>query len=298
MDIELRQLRYFIAVAEELHFSRAAARLQISQPTLSQAIQLLEQRLGVKLLQRSTRRVELTDAGARMLAEARIAIALIDDTVAAALDVSRVLTGVRVGSSPGGRYGIVGPILDRYNQEFPDAAIVLREQASGALLRALVKHELDVCVTFCASIPSELHSERLAELEALVILPEDDLRARRASVRLAELADLPLVIYADPDSAGFNALAIAACRRAGVVPRLVRIPHADAAAAFRRVRGFTFLPATARGMTGPGTALVPLAGSEPRLFYDLVWRDASVPGVAALLRVAREERAAQGWLAR
>lgn len=182
MPVNLRQLRYFVAVAEELQFSRAARRLQISQPTLSGAIRRLEEELGVELLQRSTRSVELTDAGGRLLVEARAALAGIEESLAAVAPAAAGPPTLRPGVSPAARFGVIEPILDVYARAWPSARVSLREPASGGLLRALAQYQLDVCVTFCARPLPGQHSERLTDQPLTIALAQDPGGERRRVV--------------------------------------------------------------------------------------------------------------------
>src|SRR3954469_22848658 len=147
--MELRQLRYFVAVAEELSFTRAAARLHIAQPALSVQVRRLEDELGVALLDRSRRAVALTDAGALMLAEARSLLGTLDQTVEL---VRRTASGevgrLAIGFVPSASNVALPPLLRRFRSIAPDVAVHLREMAPDDLVRALHEEGIDVAFLY------------------------------------------------------------------------------------------------------------------------------------------------------
>ena len=143
--MELRQLRYFVAVAEELHFRRAAERLHISQPPLSQQIRALEDELGFALLTRTRRRVELTPAGAAFLRDARALIGELDGAVATARRIDAGQTGrLRVGFVGSALLSIVPGTVERFRASRPGVAIELRERSTVDQLRAVAAGVVDV----------------------------------------------------------------------------------------------------------------------------------------------------------
>src|SRR5258706_10930082 len=136
--MELRHLRYFIAVAEELHFGRAAEKLCIAQPPLSQQIQQFERELGFLLFRRTNRRVELTAAGQMFLEEARDTLANLEKAVHAGRRVARGETGwLGVGFVGSATYQMLPTVLSAYRERFPDVELVLRELVSGRQKQAL-----------------------------------------------------------------------------------------------------------------------------------------------------------------
>ncbi len=142
---ELSQLRCFVAVAEELHFGRAAARLNMTQPPLSRQIQILERILGVKLLQRGNRLVRLTPAGQSFLTEARLILKL---TESAALLARRVAEGkagsVNIGFTAASSYSYVPELVAACRQQLPDVELILKEMVSGDQLKRLGAGEIDI----------------------------------------------------------------------------------------------------------------------------------------------------------
>src|SRR3954451_3286138 len=142
--MELRHLRYFVAVAEEQSFTRAAERLWIAQPGLSTQIRRLEEELGVKLLTRHPRGVDLTEAGTVFLERARTALAAADAARATGGDVENGLVGtIRLGVPTGARWSQLAPLLDTFAEDHPDVEVTVLESHGGTLLRALRDGGLD-----------------------------------------------------------------------------------------------------------------------------------------------------------
>ncbi|GAB7036619.1 MULTISPECIES: LysR family transcriptional regulator [Catenuloplanes] len=191
-DVETRELRYFVAVAEELHFGRAAARLGIAQPPLSRAIRRLEHRLGVPLLERTSRSARLTPAGEVLLAEGRTALAAVAAAVRRTRWAGRETPGLRLAMKPGGDGGLLPGILDRYAEQ-PGALpvdLVFSHHERAAMVRdgradlALLHHPQND-LTGLDSEP--LHTER-----RVLALAAGHPLAARDTLTLADLAGLPM----------------------------------------------------------------------------------------------------------
>ncbi|GAA5117078.1 LysR family transcriptional regulator [Pseudonocardia adelaidensis] len=220
--MEVRQLRYFVAVAEELHFGRAAERLHVAQPAVSQQVGRLERELGVRLLERTSRRVTLTGDGRRLLDEARAALSAVDRVraVAADLTASRAAQ-LRVGTTPG-----VGQRLSRaaaaLRADVPDLSLTLVDGTVAAHLAALRAGDLDIALVRGRVEARDLQARQVWCEPLQVLLPADHPAAAAPTVPIGALADLTLRL---PDRAADPALrdAIqAACDAAGVVARTGR----------------------------------------------------------------------------
>ena len=154
VDTDLRLMRYFVAVAEELNFTRAATRLHMTQQPLSAAIRRLETELGVDLFYRTTRHVELTDAGSALLEPARAALQAADDAYAAARAAGSGIAGdLRFGLSTGARYGLE-PLFAALAQKHPAVHLHTRHDSAGPLIADLYDGRLDAAVIFSAQIPA------------------------------------------------------------------------------------------------------------------------------------------------
>ena len=222
--MELRQLRYFIAVAEELHFRRAAERLHISQPPLSQQIRALEDELGFVLLTRTRRRVQLTPAGEAFLRDARIVLAELEGAVATATRVNAGQTGrLRVGFVGSALLSIVPGTVERFRAARPGVAIELRERSTVDQLRAVGAGVIDVgLVRPPIEDDGELRSETVLRERTVAALPAGHALARLARVPLARLAAEPLVLFPRDQAPGFHDLLIAALASTGAGPRVVQ----------------------------------------------------------------------------
>ena len=221
--MDIRQLRYFVALAEELHFHRAAARLHIAQPALSQQIRSLERELGLQLVERTNRRVSLTDAGARLLTEATAVVARFDEAVA---NMQRVRAGelgtLRIGIFPGPLRQLVPGILAELQRRRPDVDVATRYLPGLDQITAVLDGRLDL-----ALIPSISASQPEAPLAAKVIdrqrlgiaVPAGDALARKRRVQPQDLAGLPLVWMARTIDPGLYDTILAALTAAGVQPR-------------------------------------------------------------------------------
>jgi DNA-binding transcriptional LysR family regulator len=222
--MELRQLRYFIAVAEELHFRRAAERLHISQPPLSQQIRALEDELGFELLTRSRRRVQLTPAGEAFLRDARVVLGELEGAVATARRIDAGQTGrLRVGFVGSALLSIVPGTVERFRASRPGVAIELRERSTVDQLRAVSAGVIDVgLVRPPIDDDGELRAQTVLRERTVAALPAGHALARLARVPLARLAAEPLVLFPRDQAPGFHDLLIAALASTGAGPRVVQ----------------------------------------------------------------------------
>ncbi|QKV79919.1 LysR family transcriptional regulator [Amycolatopsis sp. Hca4] len=202
--METRELRYFVAVAEELHFGRAAERLGIAQPPLSRAVARLERRLGVTLLERTSRRVSLTDAGAVLLAEGRAILAAVTAAERHARLAATSRPTLVLAAKAGAAGDLLPKLLDRYAAE-PDAADVELLLCESQPHRPLLDGRADVALLHRPFDPvTGLDTEVLATEGQFAVLPAWHPLARRAEVRLADvtaLPDLPLARWPGPGGA-------------------------------------------------------------------------------------------------
>jgi DNA-binding transcriptional LysR family regulator len=215
--VEVRQLRYFVAVAEELHFGRAAERLHVAQPAVSQQVGRLERELGVRLLARTSRRVALTGDGRRLLDEARAALSAVDRVRAVAADLSAGRAAVmRVGTAPG-----VGPRLSRaaakLRADVPDLTLTLVDGTVAAHTAALRAGDLDIALVRGAVGARDLQAIQVWREPLQVMLPAAHPAAAGAALPITALADLTLRLPdRESDPALHDALR-AACDAAGIV---------------------------------------------------------------------------------
>lgn len=265
--VETRHLRYFVAVAEELHFTRAARRLNIAQPALSQQIRQLENLLGASLLVRNTRSVELTPAGAAFLPGARRTLN--------ELERALTLTGgsrgrLRVGYTAYSALAVLPAVLRTLRETHGNLRIDLIEDCSRAQLAALETGLLDVGLVSGPCVPGAAARRLRMELRSLepfvVALPEAHPLLQRKALALPELAGQPMVMFPRHLAPEFYDQIRLACAEAGFVPDLAgetagygRILEAVAAGT-----GVSLVPASVRRLALPRVRFRPLSGARLR----------------------------------
>lgn len=217
--MELRHLRYFVAVAEELHFGRAAEKLHISQPPLSHQIQDLERELGVDLLHRTRHFVGLTEAGRAFLEEARRILSDSDHAVATARKVGRGEAGhLSIGFGPFLATGFLGKIINAFLSLHPNIKLDLRPLQSSEQVEELTAGRIDVAFPILPVSHRDVVTEAVAAEPLLAALPVDHRRARARRVSLADLRSDSFVAISRSVAPTFHDLVARACGDAGFAP--------------------------------------------------------------------------------
>jgi len=263
--VELRHLRYFIAVAEELHFGRAAEQLGISQPPLSQQIQALEDELGARLFERTNRRVALSEVGRLFLPEARQVLAQLDQAVAVARRAQRGELGeLRVGFTSSAPFTSTIPRAVRaFRQSCPEVHLELRELNSRGVAAAVHERRLQVgMLRPLAPLPEDLVAVELFAEPLVAVLPVDHPLAvgEGAGIPLATLGEEPFVFFPRTFGTGLYDQLLALARAAGFSPRIVQ----EASEAMTLIGlvatglGITVLPASFSRMRIDGVVCRPL----------------------------------------
>jgi LysR family transcriptional regulator, benzoate and cis,cis-muconate-responsive activator of ben and cat genes len=298
VDADLRLLRYFVAVAEELNFTRAAARLHMAQQPLSAAIRRFEADLGAELFRRTTRQVELTDAGRALLEPARAALLAADDALAAARAAGRGVAGdLRLGLSLGARYGLE-PLFAALAEQHPALHLHVRHDSAAPLVADLQQGRLDIAVTFAAQIPGDLQHERLVDEPAVLAVAATHPLADRRAVALADLRDETFALDVPGDNPDYDSAVVEACRRSGFEPRTrASSPIHDAWEGLIRSKGCVGLTAVTCGPAAHRDLRL-LRVDEPLTFpLDLVWREQTGPprpALEAVIATARQVRHERG----
>ncbi|MDI3836935.1 LysR substrate-binding domain-containing protein [Pseudomonas aeruginosa] len=218
--MDLRQLRYFIAVAEELHFGRAAARLFISQPALSFDIKKLEEQLGTQLLLRNNKSVKLTGAGQVLLVEARNLLQAEKVRRLTQLSAEGDVGQLRVGFVNSMLYRGLPRAMSRFEREHPNMEVVLGEMNSAEQAQALQRGQIDLGFVHWGRLPAEIVSEPLISDPFLCCLPAGHRLAGQARLDLAELRDEDFILFPRHVSPHYHDLIIARCVDAGFSPRI------------------------------------------------------------------------------
>lgn len=299
MAPDLRQLRYFVAVAEDLNFTRAAERLHMAQPPLSAAIRQLEEQLGVALFERTTRQVELTVAGKLLLEKSRQLLAHAEEVFSVVREVEREPIGrLGLGIAPPARFGLAPELFAACANEAAGVMLYPREDTTGVLLRELRAGRLDLVVAFCAPPDDALQRERIRDEPAVVHVDASHPFGARTSIALDDLRDETLIVARSPDSPGFTSTIAGICRESGFDPKTIPDPYPDLGVrAVRERLGVVIYVRTAFAQDLDGSVFVPI---EPRvtLPFDLLWRRGTQSGALdTVLNVARSLRDRKGWIA-
>jgi DNA-binding transcriptional LysR family regulator len=280
--IELRHLRYFVAVAEELHFGRAARRLHIAQPPLSQQIRRLEELLGYPLLVRTSRAVKLTSSGEALLERARRAMDRIQEDLEYVRRVGRGETGyLRVGFIGSGMLTCLPALLREYRSKYPNVELRLQEFYTSNLITAIGDGSVDVGFLRDGGPSPDLEVEPLLKERFVVVVPKHHHLARRAKMRISDLREEPFVFF--PRSAGGTAWerTITLCEREGFQPRIVQVaPHwVTILSLVAAGIGVTIAPACIRTIA-PKTVSCRPVSAEGASFVELAYRKAENSPVA------------------
>lgn len=298
MNIELRQLRYFLAVAEEMHFGRAAQRLNMTQPPLSQSIQQLESALGdVALFHRTSRSVALTAAGIALLPEARRIL----QQTAALPDLMR-----RAASGSSGRlslsfvstadYSVLPPFLREFRESYPDVEIDLREATTDVQVDDLMQSRIDVGLLI-PPLPdkAKVQLDYFPLLsEPLILAAPKGLKALRGKqkVDLQAVVDMPLIIFPRRIAPAFHDAILACYHDAGLTPHIGQeaIQMQTIIGLVSAGMGIALVPQSVSNLKRPGVDYKMLAQKTPLVETGLAWRrDNTSPVLRAFIELLRKK---------
>lgn len=270
--IELRHLRYFLAVAEESHFTRAAARLHVTQPTLSHQIRELEGQLNLPLFDRVGRRVSLTAAGEMLLPHARRVIRELAAAQTALDEMHGLKRGnLQVGIMQTVNACVIPEIVARFGAVHPGIHVSCDEMAVADIESALESGQLDLGISFLPPGRRTLAGEQLFTEELVVVVAADHALARRRVLRIRDLARLPLALLAQRYCT--RQLIDRAMAEAGVEPLVkVEMNSVDSIlSTVRRTQLVTLLPTLAVCRRDTGLKVIPVTEPTPRRAVGLVW---------------------------
>ena len=291
--MELRHLRYFLAVAEELNFSRAALRLHIAQPPLSQQIRQLEDELGLQLLERGSRPLRLTEAGQFFKTEAATLIAQLEQAVAGARRIGRGEVGwIGIGYVGSAMNLLLPPALRRFHAEHPGVEVLLYEMLPLEQQAALLDRRVHVGFVRPGLDHADLIGESLYEEPMSIALPSDHRWAGRREIAIAELVDEPIVLYGGRLTRGIDSsFLLSIFRTYGVEPK-VAVYSQYAESALGLVAAGMGLALTAAGyglVPRTGVSFVPVATPSSSIPMKIAYRATErSPVVLAFLKITRE----------
>lgn len=290
--IELRPLRQFVAVAEELHFGRAAQRLAMTQPPLTQAVQALERTLGVTLLERTRRSVALTPAGRALLDEARRLLRAAEALPAVVRAAATGRTGrLRLAFVSSIAYGALPLWLRAFRESHPDVQLQLREATLDVQLDAFAADEIDAGFVLHApgAAPAGFAALSVLVEPMWLALPEGHPAAARKAVRGADIADAPLVIFPRAVTPSLYDAVLATQRARGLTPQVAQeaIQMQTIVNLVSAGMGMAWVPETVTRLQRPGVVYRRLAGAALMAETSLIWREPALPVVQRFVEHVR-----------
>jgi DNA-binding transcriptional LysR family regulator len=290
--MELRHLRYFVAVAEELHFTRAAARLHIGQPPLSQQIQALEEEVGATLLDRSRRWVRLTEAGKLFLEDARRILALSENAAETARRAERGEVGeLRIGFTYSTPFtGIFASVINTYRKQFPHVALSLKEMSTIHQIQALNERALDIGFVRPPNveIPAAVQLTTLRYDPLMLVLPANHPLVHKTTVTAKELVHEYFVMFLQSAGTGTYPQIVRLCRDAGFEPKIA-MEAREASTIIGLVAagcGITILPESFKCIRIKGVRYRSLSGANTQMQLMVATRvNESTPQIESFLHL-------------
>jgi DNA-binding transcriptional LysR family regulator len=289
--VELRHLRYFIAVAEELNFSRAAQRMHMAQPPLSAAIRQLERDLGVDLFVRTTREVKLTEAGRAFLDGARRTLA---DAERAAEDAKRAAAGelgqLRIAYSWSTRFETLPTLGRAFRAGHPEVELLAQELWNARMPAAFANGSIDVALSVCPEIAAELEFAPIRNERLVALLPDTHPLACEEAIPLSALANEEFIVFPREIAPRLHDAFMAIYRRGGFEPRVRNESFHTGwdLGVLAEIPAVAIAPRTVTAGLPDGIMAVAISEPTDALETCLVWRaDDSSPAIAAFVTVAR-----------
>jgi len=288
--MELRRLRYFIAVAEQLNFRRAAEQLHVAQPALSQQIRKLENELGVVLLFRTKRSVALTPAGSALFDEAVRILRQADTAARVARNASQGSLGrLRMAYPPGALPSQLADLISRFAVHYPGVEVVPEVIPASQAVHDVLSGRVDVAVAAMPLLTRGLKTTSLGHERAVAAIPDRHRLSGRQELALDTLGETPLILLPRADNPAFHDGVLAACRSTGAAPAIIEASESSVDHALLLVAagaGIALLPASAARYSAPAVRFLPVV--QPQLETELVLlsRGEDEATVAGLLRLA------------
>lgn len=301
--MELRHLRYFIAVAEGLHFGRAARQLHISQPPLTRQIQQLERELGVALFVRTNRRVTLTHIGEQLLAEAKPLLAQFDALKLRASEAAAGRMGkLSIGFISIADYHVLPMLLREYRSRFSNVAIHLREATSDLQLDALRNGDLDIGIVLAPLADASIEFRTLFQEELVAALPAFDAKHDAVHtlppISVRELAQHSFIMFPRHSAPGLFDAIVGTCARSGFSPNIgqVAIQMQTIISLVSVGMGVALVPASLTNLRRPGVVYRRLKEKSPLITTGLAWQTANAsPTLRAFLDLVGQQKLPKTW---
>jgi DNA-binding transcriptional LysR family regulator len=290
--MEFRQLRYFVAVAEELNFGKAAERLYMTQPALSKQIQTLEKKLEIELFKRTKREVQLTQAGQVFLEQAKRLLKDAEQGVQLAKQAARGEIGQLIISyTPSALHSVLPEILRVFGDRYPDVKIAMTEMSTEKQVEALQEHQVDVAFLHPPLREKFLQLQLILEEEILLVLPKNHPLLTHEKIPLSALAKESFIIHPPDEGPVLYNLFVNTCLQAGFQPKVVQ----EAVMCQTRIAlveagiGITFVPESIQNIASRGVVYKRIDGVSAKLQLATAWRkENSSPVLQKFLQLITE----------
>jgi len=290
--MELRHLRYFVTVAEELHFGRAAQRLQIAQPPLSQQIRQLEEELGVQLFHRTKRSVQLTEAGQLFLEEASQILTRAEQAIQIVQRADRGETGrLTLGFVGSATYSVLPVVLKVFRRRFPEVLLSLYEMTTTQQVQALHEDRIHLGFVRPPIYEQELMIESILKEPFVAVLPEFHRLANETQISLLTLANDPFILFPRYLGSGFYDQIVNMCQQVGFQPQVAQeaIQMQTIISLVAAELGVALVPASVQNLQRVGVVYKALAESTSQVELAMIWRPDKISSVLQkFLEVTRQ----------
>ncbi len=273
--MEIRQFRYFVAVAEELHFGRAAGRMNVVQAAISQQIKRLEEEIGAELFERTSTDVRLTEAGRQMLRHCRLVLAQTEQIQRAVKLVGAGRKGrLNFGFVDNAICGLLPPLVRAYRARYPEIHMTFQTLDRNQQTDALEAHRLDLALLPGPVSEPNLESETFVSSALIAALPSDHDLTKYSSLRMEQLVNEPFLLSAPSTRSGFLEVIVAACKSAGFAPRVVQeAPQMHTLLALVQAGfGITLIPYWVARGSSPDIVFRPVVSAAEPYELAFAWR--------------------------
>lgn len=289
--MELRHLKYFVAVAEELHFGRAAAKVQITQPVISEQIRRLEQELGVKLFFRTKRTVELTEPGKIFFSEAQEILERVEKAVCALQKADRgELGSLTIGYTGPALYTILPKIIKAFQNSYPQVELILKEICTDEQVEAFNTGNIEVGFLH-PPVDSDFEFISIMKEKMILALPEDNSLATLTPVPIEKLSNQSFILFPQKVGPVLYSRIFTMCQQAGFIPKVVQevTPQPTMIGLVAAGIGVSFVSQSLQNINLPGVVYRELDVSTPELELSAAWKTEKIsPVLQAFLKIVQK----------
>jgi DNA-binding transcriptional LysR family regulator len=290
--LDLRRLRYFIALAEEMHFGRAADRLGIAQPPLSRMITRMEADVCAQLIDRSRSQIRLTQAGELLLMRAREIVRQVDEVTTEVAQLGSGKSGVlRIGFVGSATHGVLPSVIKAFRARHADIELTLSAMNNAALKEALIRREIDIAIARPSIVDEDILSEKMLQEPLIVALPDTFERKWDRPLPLSALCDAPFILYPQHPRPSFADHVLGVCDAAGFRPHnpIMAMDYQTAVSLVSVGVGVCIVPQSVSSTQRTGVMYQEYVGPNPGTSLSVNYRtDNRSPQLWSFVRVARD----------